>query len=336
MKRDLNTIKKAGAALLALALAFTASACDILRPDTGTIQMPEPVVNRVDRSDPEAPKEIESRDIERCDLEFSDDKGLHYWISMEKRDGWVLCNMSTSNHGREDYEAPLGTLTELQRIIERYDLVRLNGSRFETPGIPGGLGYRLYVYYESGEEINAYDNASDGFTLEEAVALAEWAAGISKPQWPEIEVTSEDLELNGSWNPRISQLEGCENLSPQVSWEEVPGAGEYAVFMFCPNLSNAMYMRYLGAAETTLESGAVSSLEDGEYRGPSNASGVRRYVIYVYALRKSPDEMPGDFRGLNPYLSEVERELDTAGGMRGNIIARGALSGTFSGMAEEP
>lgn len=317
--------------LLTALLVWSTAACSLFAPGTGDIQITEPVVNRIDRSDPEAPKEIESKDIERCDLEFSDDQGLHYWVSMEKRDGWVLCNMSTSNHGREDYEAPLSTLIELQKIIDRYDLVRLNGSRFETPGIPGGLGYRLYVYYESGEEINAYDNASDGFSLEEAVALAGWATGINKPQWPEIEVTSEDLEEDGSWNPRISQLEGCENLSPQVSWEEVPGAGEYAVFMFCPNLSNAMYMRYMGASETSLESGEVSALEDGEYRGPSNTSGMRRYVIYVYALRRTPDEEPGNFRGLNPYLSEVERELDTAGGTRGNIIARGVLTGTFSG-----
>ena len=320
------------AAVLACIVTVTAaSGCDLLMPGPSDIQITEPVVNRVDYSDPEAPKEIESRDIERCDLEFSDDQGLHYWISMEKRDGWVLCNMSTSNHGREDYEAPLGTLTELQRIIDRYNLVRLNGSRFETQGIPGGLGYRLYVLYESGEEINAYDNASDGFSLEEAVALANWASGINKPQWPVMEVTSEDLEPDGSWNPRISQLEGCENLSPQVTWAEVPGTGEYAVFMLCPNLSNAMYMRYMGATETSIESGFVSSLEGGEYRGPSNTSGMRRYVIYVYALRRPPDELPGDFRGLNPYISEIERELDTAGGMRGNIIARGILTGTFSG-----
>ena len=323
------------AGLLAVMSALGTAGCGLLAPFTGVHEAPESVTNRIDRSDPEAPTKIESRDIDRCDLEFSDDQGLHYWISMEKRDGWVLCNMATSNHGREDYEASLSKLTELQWIIDKYDLVRLNGSRFETPGIPGGLGYRLYVHYSSGEEINAYDNASDGFSLEEAVALANWATGISKTQWPEIEVTSEDLELNGSWNPRISQLEGHENLSPQVSWEAVPGAGEYAVFMLCPNLSNAMYMRYMGAKETVLESGQVSALEDGEYRGPSNTTGTRRYVIYVYALRRTPDKVPGNFTGLNPYLSEIERDLDTAGGVRGNIIARGTVTGTFRGTTEE-
>ena len=44
-----------------------------------------------------------------------------------------------------------------------------------------------------------------------------------------IKVTSEDLH-DGKWDDSISNTDAGENASPQLSWERVPGAEEYAIY----------------------------------------------------------------------------------------------------------
>ena len=282
---------------------------------------PEECGGRSNYSDSNAPKKIESKEIVSCNIEFpGNEKNSreYYSLEMEKRDGWVLYKLN-----RKDYEAPLSSLDELQKIIDRFDMAKKNGDRHETHGIPEGLGYKLYVKYASGEYISAYDNAGNGFTKEELDALNNFAKSLPVPSYPEIAITSKDLK-NEMWDISIAWKDGV-SVSPQLSWKKVKGAKEYAVFMFA--YGDYMSMRALNVNKTSLEKGDVK-----DYSGPYyKDKGKRIYSIYVYALKSAPDATEiGKYKTLNKF-SEIERALDTSNGKRGNIIGRGILKGYYDG-----
>ncbi|MBQ6662840.1 MAG: hypothetical protein IJM69_04805 [Firmicutes bacterium] len=274
---------------------------------------------------PEAPIQIESKNIISARVEFDDSQQGHHYFYLIKLDDTVRCVVEDDmNH--EDFEAPLSVLSDLQKVIDEYNMASKNGYTATTRGIPAGYGYELTVIYDSGEAIRSYDNAFPGFTAEEGDALADFMMSIERIDWPEFTITSEDLSADGSWDVSVTQFEEGQNLSPQLAWEPVEGASEYAVFMFCPSLANSMYMREMNVTEPFLEKGACE-----EYSGMSHRYGTRRFDVYVYALKAAPDTTPGTFGDINTYMSVIERELDTSGGERGNILARGVLSGRCAG-----
>ena len=147
----------------------------------------------------------------------------------------------------------------------------------------------------------------------------DMAAGLK-----EIRITSESLR-DGVWNNVITNTKNGSNASPELSWDEVDGAGEYAVYMFDPSADNWMHWRAHGITTTHLNEGD----DVGEYIGPYPPSGTHTYIVYVFALKTAADSYPGSFDSENKGIEDIIAGLDRAGGKSGNIIARGSLSGTY-------
>ena len=98
-------------------------------------------------------------------------------------------------------------------------------------------------------------------------------------------VTSTSLS-DGVWDDIISNTDIGENRSPQLSWEPVEGASEYAVYMFDTNTNGYLHWRSGGITETSLPEGWASPLD---YNGPHIGHGyTHNFDIYVIALKAIP------------------------------------------------
>ncbi|MCR4789430.1 MAG: hypothetical protein K5888_12690 [Lachnospiraceae bacterium] len=145
-------------------------------------------------------------------------------------------------------------------------------------------------------------------------------AGINRVPELEVEtmnITSKDLE-NGKWNVRISHDKG-QDLSPELTWDAVPDASCYALYMIDPDGHSWIHM-VTKTTETHLDTGAVAS-----YKGPYPPSGVHNYIVYIFALKEDislPGRLDSFSTGINPIISSLN-------GKNGNIIAQGILSGTY-------
>ena len=141
-------------------------------------------------------------------------------------------------------------------------------------------------------------------------------------------VTSTSLS-NGVWDDIISNTDIGENRSPQLSWEPVEGASEYAVYMFDTNTNGYLHWRSGGITETSLPEGWASPLD---YNGPHIGHGyTHNFDIYVIALKAPVERVRGTVNGQNKKLGEFIKELDTdAEGNTGNIISYGKISGLYT------
>ncbi len=141
------------------------------------------------------------------------------------------------------------------------------------------------------------------------------------------EVTSEDL-VDGVWADVISKDQG-DNVSPQLSWEEVEGAEVYIIYMVDPDAGFWIHWKSDGITETELPQGWADS---AEYVGPYPPSGTtHHYDIYVVALRAPVDHLSGSVNSGNPNFVAFLTGVDTdAEGNSGNIISYGRISGTFT------
>lgn len=141
-------------------------------------------------------------------------------------------------------------------------------------------------------------------------------------------VTSTSLS-DGVWDDIISNTDIGENRSPQLSWEPVEGASEYAVYMFDTNTNGYLHWRSGGITETSLPEGWASPLD---YNGPHIGHGyTHNFVIYVIALKAPVERVRGTVNGQNKKLGEFIKELDTdAEGNTGNIISYGKISGLYT------
>ena len=142
---------------------------------------------------------------------------------------------------------------------------------------------------------------------------------------PTFSVTSSSLS-SGVWDDSISNTDIGSNTSPELSWEEVPGAEVYLVYMIDPDGFNWVHMNTV-TSSTSLPAGAVTS----EYVGPYPPSGTHEYVVYVFALRSAKDGYPGDVDHMSDGISSLGSMVNTfENGESGNVIAYGTVSGTFS------
>lgn len=156
-----------------------------------------------------------------------------------------------------------------------------------------------------------------------AVAVKQYYPGTDS--FDTFEVTSDDID-NGIWDVKISHDRG-EDISPQLSWEEVPGASCYAVYMIDPDGGNWLHMHTVTYG-TELASGAVST---EEYIGPYPPSGSHTYVVYVFALK---EEKPPVFI-LNNQCDGAEELMSILNTFSnsdvGNIIAYGKVAAGYPG-----
>ena len=103
---------------------------------------------------------------------------------------------------------------------------------------------------------------------------------------PTFEVASKDL-ADGVWDDIISNTDIGENKSPQLSWEPVEGASEYAIYMFDTNTNGYLHWKSGGITETELVQGWASPLD---YNGPHIGHGyTHNFDIYVIALKPLPE-----------------------------------------------
>lgn len=109
------------------------------------------------------------------------------------------------------------------------------------------------------------------------------------------------------------QSAGGQNQVPAVSWTPVEGANAYAIYMLDTSANNwCHWITKVGPAQTKIKQG--EKLKSSRYKGPYPPSGQHRYKIIVYALKKAPASLPGNFDKKNS-ASAIENKLG-----RSNII----------------
>ena len=143
----------------------------------------------------------------------------------------------------------------------------------------------------------------------------------------QMKVSSDNLQ-NGIWDTKITDTKNGSNVSPELKWEKVEGAEEYAIYMVDPTAHNWLHWKACGIKATELAEGAV--IDDSQYVGPYPPSGTHTYTVYVYALKAQADSFEGRFDSANKDISVLRSSLDISGGQAGNIIAEGSISGTYT------
>lgn len=148
------------------------------------------------------------------------------------------------------------------------------------------------------------------------------------PEYETFELTSDDLN-DGVWDDVISNTLAGEDVSPQLSWEEVEDADSYVIYMVDTTAYFWIHWKNDAVTETDLPQGWA---EGASYVGPYPPSGsTHTYDIYVVALRSPVERVRGTVDTQNPNFAQFIRGLDTdADGNTGNIISYGYLSGEFT------
>lgn len=147
----------------------------------------------------------------------------------------------------------------------------------------------------------------------------------SEPAVLSLNLSSDDLP-DGVWNSVIASNGSGQNLSPELSFDAVEGAEEYAVVMIDPDGNNWLHWIASGIKSTHLSQGE----NPGSYQGPYPPSGTHTYEVTVYALKAAPDALPGTFDAAGNSPEDLFAGMDTAGGSRGNVIVSETISGTYT------
>ena len=147
-------------------------------------QKEEPVSGgTTDKSDPNAPKKIESKDIAEFSINFyhetrknvNEDHFFEFEIKKDEKD---ILKASEKRLGIT-YEADRKLLDDLQSVIDKYELVLQNGHYRITAGLPPEFDpSTLSVIYESGEKLSSTKNndPSDKYTAAFYDVFAAWFA----------------------------------------------------------------------------------------------------------------------------------------------------------------
>jgi len=145
---------------------------------------------------------------------------------------------------------------------------------------------------------------------------------------PTFELTSEDLH-DGVWDTVISNTVEGSNVSPQLTWEAVPEAACYVIYMVDSSAGDWLHWKKNNVTETTLVQGWEQT---SDYLGPCPPPGTTHdYEVYVIAIKEPVERAKGALKSSNPSLYANVWALDTlAEGVTGNILAYGHLVGTFT------
>ena len=165
---------------------------------------------------------------------------------------------------------------------------------------------------------------------EETAADAALPAAAESPLFAETGIpafllTSEDL-TDGAWDPAIAKA-GGKNVSPQLSWEPVPGAACYVVYMVDTNAFDFVHWMSNNVTEHLLPRGWAAATE---YIGPYPPPGESHsYDIYVLALGQPVEDLKSSLNVANVFFTKNVMYLDApAEGITGNLLGYGYLSGT--------
>jgi Raf kinase inhibitor-like YbhB/YbcL family protein len=159
-----------------------------------------------------------------------------------------------------------------------------------------------------------------------ALALPRLAAASDDPTGS-ITLTSPAFAPNAPIPRRYSSY--ADNHSPPLAWTPTPGAKAYALTLRDPDAPTGVFTHWLvwnipgeathlpedGLAGVTLGANDAGSVG---YYGPHPPYGRHHYVFQIFALDAPLDLAAGaNFWSLN-------------GAMRGHVLARGSLVGTFA------
>ena len=175
-------------------------------------------------------------------------------------------------------------------------------------------------------EIVQVTEAYEGSSEETAAELTEAAEEFSIDNLSSFEVKSADLGDDGKWKDDIGSLKKKgNNVSPQLSWESVEGAGEYVIYMVDTSAYNWLHWKSV-SKETDLPTGWAPA---EEYKGPypPAGSGDHNYEVYVFALKEPAESVEVRFDNMNQEFFETIKSLDNGGG---NVISYGHIAGTYA------
>lgn len=150
-------------------------------------------------------------------------------------------------------------------------------------------------------------------------------------------VTSEDL-VNGRWSDAITDTDEGSNLSPQLSFDEVPGASCYVIYMVDESANYWVHWYAEVPSAASLETGDNPGLYKGPY--PPAGSGEHTYAVYVFALEGEVDLSGREFtypQFDEPWFSAdvlynilTVRDSSMDPDLYGNVLAFGYITGTYS------
>ena len=160
--------------LLSALMAFNLFGCQKQRPESGGV---------TDKTDPNAPKEINSKDISEFSVNFfhetrkniNEEQFFHFEV--KKNDKGIL--MAEEIKTGISQEADKQLLDSLQEVIDRYGLVAMNGYYRVTAGLPPEYQKcTLTVIYESDEKLtfSENNNPSAKWTAAFYDVFAKWFA----------------------------------------------------------------------------------------------------------------------------------------------------------------
>lgn len=144
---------------------------------------------------------------------------------------------------------------------------------------------------------------------------------------PTFDVSS-NCNSNGIWDTKISNTKYGENISPDLSWDEVEGAASYVVIM----IDGEWLHMDVFTQETSLAEGAYANGSRGEqYVGPYPPSGTHTYSVFVFALKNEPDNVYLGFDGGGNNINKIYKGLDTdIDGNTGNVLSYARLDGNYT------
>jgi phosphatidylethanolamine-binding protein (PEBP) family uncharacterized protein len=142
---------------------------------------------------------------------------------------------------------------------------------------------------------------------------------------PTFEVTSSSINSSGRLLTATADTGGKQ--SPQLTWEAVPDATYYAIFMVDESAGYWLHWRALiSASQTSLAQG--ETISGAQYKGPYPPHTYdHSYRIEVFALKQAPETDIGNFDAENNYTDMVNRLNAVGGG--DNILGRGHTIGKY-------
>ena len=134
---------------------------------------------------------------------------------------------------------------------------------------------------------------------------------------------------NGKWKDKISNTNSGENLSPDLSWDAVDGATQYAVIM----IDGAWVHMDVLTSSTSLAEGEIERGKKwNQYVGPYPPAGsTHTYSVFVFALKNEPGNFYLGFDGGGNNINKIYDGLNVdVDGNSGNVISYGRLDGNYS------